>query len=474
MMKKKNKISTRQSVLQSNAAARRTANSDLHVLHTTCDDVLRTVTLLSTTTPRFNSVSEFGSQLHELGITLGSLDRILRHFICDVLLAGTDLDPHLALDSSLSNALKLSQKTPAVKRTSLLRGGVASHLFLFSLVLRKARVAIRGADALESNNYTSTRFAYGTVSGAAALQLGRILLRTRPQSRSAWYAAVVAGTFTWWWMTWYQAQRHVVELRRSNARLIYLLRMWTIVVNVVHQAQLRRATSYVQLTTPSNSINYSLRNTPKVKRVAELGEIEVEERSNDPTGNSDDSKSSRRPSKGHAAKSFLSLVSMPHDEDVAHVVSSSKFTSSSSSFRGLVHVAPPPTTFAFWYDDLLVDGNIVSRWGIKHGLNVLYASCSIALACVGRRWYATLGRVVQSCVIPWYAMQPTAAASRAHYFLCNADAQDIQIAWSPMMHDMAIPIALSLHSRGSLAVAELMSMEYQGAKTESYVFSVSY
>jgi hypothetical protein len=71
-------------------------------------------------------------------------------------------------------------------------------------------------------------------------------------------------------------------------------------------------------------------------------------------------------------------------------------------------------------------------------------------------------------------MQPTAAASRAHYFLCNADAQDIQIAWSPMMHDMAIPIALSLHSRGSLAVAELMSMEYQGAKTESYVFSVSY
>ena len=487
---KKNKINHRKQATINSAST----NSDLQVLHTTCDDVLRTMSLLSNTTPRFDACSDLGNNLHELGITLGSLDRVLRHFICDVLLAGTDLDPRLALDSSLTNALKLSQKTPVVKRTSLLRGGVASHLFLFSLVLRRARAAIRGAAALERQNYRTTRFAYGTVSGLAALQLGRIILHRRPRARSAWYSAVLAGTLTWWWMTWYQAQRHIDGLRRSNSRLMYLLRMWTIVVNVVHQAQLRRATSYVQLTNllspPSTSTMTTATTTPSSPTPL----------STSPSRNVKGNHQLRRPSKGHAAKSFLSLVSIPHDEDVfiSKTSNSSTSTSTTSSFsslsasssstttstsselssepiktyRGLMHVAPPPTTFAFWYDDLLADGNVVSRWGIKHGLNVLYASCGVSLTWVGRDWYATVGRMVQACVMPYYALQPTLAASRAHSFLCNADATDIQIAWSPMMHEAAIPIALSIHSRGTLAVAERKTMEYDGERTESYVFSV--
>ena len=43
-----------------------------------------------------------------------------------------------------------------------------------------------------------------------------------------------------------------------------------------------------------------------------------------------------------------------------------------------------------------------------------------------------------------------------------------------MMHEYAVPIALTLHSKGRIAVAEKFKMEYDGMKTESYVFSVSF
>lgn len=412
-------------------------HSDLDVLHICCDDVLRTMHLLSKTTPNHPACAMFGENLHQLGITLGSLDRVLRHFICDVLLSGTNLDPSLSLDSSLTQALKLSQRTPVVKRTSLLRGGVASHLFLFSLVLRKARAAIRGADVALARQNTSflvgQRYTLGTLFGVAMVQVGRSLFKTRPRGQSAWCAAVVAGTCTWWWMTWYQVQRHVQDLIRSNDRLLYLLRVWTVVVSVVHQAQLRRATSYVQLFKAPTAL------LPHRSR-----------RSSD---------------KGHAAKSFLSLVAMPHDEDhfedpasssdsdstgftttsmEASTTSHAPFTTSTTSnratatattvtrpktetYRNLLRAAPPPTKFAFWYDDLLVDGNYISRWGIKHGLNVLYASCYVALKYVGPHHYNTVGRLLQSCLLPYYGLQPNLAASVAHHFLSTATATDIQI-----------------------------------------------
>ena len=495
-------------------------NPDLQILHTTCDDVLRTIALLSKTTPHHYACDELGENLHELGITLGSLDRVLRHFICDVLLAETNFDPRLALDSSLANALKLSQRTPVVKCTSLLRGGVASHLFLFSLVLRRARAAIRGASASHIHNVSLSRYVYGTTSGLVALRAGQYLLSNRPRSRSAWYAAVVASMVSWCVATWWNGHKHVVELHRSNSRLLYLLRMWTIVVNVVRQAQLRRETSYVQLASHSaggsNPVaSYHERNKSVVVRKTEVVTAAGEDSGSSESsgggggggggsGSSRRSGSGRRPSKGHAARSFLSLVAIPHDEDLTESgpftnkfqtladspfqsqrsrSSSTSSTSSSTTinqrraetktFRGLMNVAPPPTKFAFWYDDLLADGNIVSRWGIKHGLNVLYASCRFALSWSGKRWYNTIGRAIQSCAIPYYACRPNAAASRAHQFLCEADASDIQIAWSPMMHEYAVPIALTLHAKGRIAVAEKFKMEYDGMKTESYVFSVS-
>jgi hypothetical protein len=455
-------------------------HGDLNILHTTCDDVLRTLHLLSKVTPKYPSCDELGENLHQLGITLSSLDRTLRHFICDVLLSGTDIDPRLSLDSGLKQALKLSQQTPTVKRTSLLRGGVASHLFLFSLVLRRARAAIRGADLSEYHKissiigrYTSSTIVR-TISGLTLLQLGRVMFKSRPRSRSAWYAAVVAGTFTWWWITWYQTHRHVQELVRSNTRLLYLLRMWTVVNNVVHQAQLRRATSYVQLFKPQLS-------SPLGKSL---------QFNNNEGNNTNGSENLRTPSKGHAAKSFLSLVAIPHDEDhEGHYLTLSSTTTNrlantvsshgssveeneqrTETIRGLLRVAPTPTKFAFWYDDLLADGNYISRWGIKHGLNVLYASCYIALKYVGPYHYKTFGRIVQSFLIPYYGLQPNLAASTAHAFLSQADATDIQMAWSPMMHDMAIPIALAMHTRG-LSVAKLYHMEYNTIKTEAYVFS---
>ena len=421
-------------------------HSDLHVLHICCDDVLRTMHLLSKTTPNHPACAIFGENLHQLGITLGSLDRVLRHFICDVLLGQQNIDPSLSLDSSLTQALKLSQRTPVVKRTSLLRGGVASHLFLFSLVLRKARAAIRGADVALARQNTSflvgQRYTLGTLFGVAMVQMGRSLFKTRPRGQSAWCAAVVAGTCTWWWMTWYQVQRHVQDLVRSNDRLLYLLRVWTVVVSVVHQAQLRRATSYVQL----------------FKAPAAL----LPHRSH---RSSDTGSALRVPSKGHAAKSFLSLVAMPHDEDHFEDPSSSSDSDSSGfptssmeasttsqatattamtsnrstatattvtrpkteTYRNLLRAAPPPTKFAFWYDDLLVDGNYISRWGIKHGLNVLYASCYVALKYVGPHHYNTVGRLLQSCLLPYYGLQPNLAASVAHQFLSTATATDIQI-----------------------------------------------
>ena len=47
--------------------------------------------------PLHDACSELGVELNELCVSLGALDRSLFHFICDVLLAGTDVDPEVTL-----------------------------------------------------------------------------------------------------------------------------------------------------------------------------------------------------------------------------------------------------------------------------------------------------------------------------------------------------------------------------------------
>jgi hypothetical protein len=105
--------------------------------------------------------------------------------------------------------------------------------------------------------------------------------------------------------------------------------MWTIVVNVVRQAQLRRETSYVQLSSHvgGNPVAlYHERNKSVVVRKKEVdvdADEEVETAAGEDSGGgggggggSAGSRSRRRPPKGHAARSFLSLVAIPHDEDL--------------------------------------------------------------------------------------------------------------------------------------------------------------
>ena len=92
------------------------ASTDLHALQTCGDDVIRTVNLLCSVSPRHDACGEFGNELHELSLSTGTMDRQMFHFVCDVLLEGTAIDPRSATDSSLRNALSLATRTPHVRR----------------------------------------------------------------------------------------------------------------------------------------------------------------------------------------------------------------------------------------------------------------------------------------------------------------------------------------------------------------------
>ena len=227
------------------------ASTDLHALLTCGDDVIRTVKLLCSVSPRHDACGELGNELHELSLSTGTLDRQMFHFVCDVLLDGTSNDPRFATDSSLRNALRLATKTSYTKRTSLLRGGVASFYFLTSLVLREGRLAIRRASTIEKGNYLLRRVLSGSALAFVLLQLGRLFLRRNRLSRAlpTLYSAVYAGLISWFGITYYQMRSPLNKLKRCNKRLLHLLRMWSIVQSVVSQASLRRAVSYVELDT---------------------------------------------------------------------------------------------------------------------------------------------------------------------------------------------------------------------------------
>ena len=225
------------------------ASTDLHALQTCGDDVIRTVNLLCSEAPRHDACGELGHELHELSLSTGTMDRQMFHFVCDVLLDGTAIDPRRATDSSLRNALGLATRTPYVKRTSLLRGGVASFYFLTSLVLREARVAIRRASKIDTGNYMGRRMLSGSAVAFALLQAGKRLLRygRLPRALPTLYSAVYAGLLSWFAITYYQMRRPLNKLKQCNKRLLHMLRMWSILQSVVAQASLRRAVSYVEL-----------------------------------------------------------------------------------------------------------------------------------------------------------------------------------------------------------------------------------
>ena len=224
-------------------------NADMHALQTCGDDIMRTVNLLCSVSPRHGACSEFGNELHELSLSTGTLDRQMVHFVCDVLLDTTTIDSRRATDSSLRNALSLARRTPHVKRTSLLRGGVASFYFLTSLVLREARVAIRKASTICAGGFMRRRMLSGSVFALALLQIGKKLLKYRRMHRAlpTLYSAVYAGLASWLAITYYQMRRPLNKLKQCNRRLLHLLRMWSIVQSVVSQASRRRAASYIDL-----------------------------------------------------------------------------------------------------------------------------------------------------------------------------------------------------------------------------------
>ena len=60
-------------------------------------------------------------------------------------------------------------------------------------------------------------------------------------------------------------------------------------------------------------------------------------------------------------------------------------------------------------------------------------------AVTGLKWYYPLGYCLQLMALPYFAFQPNLAASWAHSFIVDANAQMIQAAWSPMMNKVAVP-----------------------------------
>ena len=110
----------------------------------------------------------------------------------------------------------------------------------------------------------------------------------------------------------------------------------------------------------------------------------------------------------------------------------------------------------------------MSQYGIKHGLNVLYACCRFALGVTGLKWYYPLGYCLQLMALPYFAFQPNLAASWAHSFIVDANAQMIQAAWSPMMNKVAVPIAMALHAKWRLPVCDHVQLGEGGPG--AYIF----
>ena len=336
--------------------------TDLRVLHSACEEISRTSRATQRCLPRLRAGSDLGSALHEIAMVLASFDRCLFYFICDELLAPSSRQ-NLEEKSSLREAMKLSSSAPSNIRKSLLQGGVASCLHLLTRVASNARKMME-IRTMRKNLRSRTR-----PSHIALLVVGALLSPALP--RRSWRKAAnfsilfgILGVIGAEAMRRRRSRSYIATLQEYNKQLHFLLRMWMILMSIVRKARSRRAKSYTD-----------------ILKLHEGQEGEY-------TYDYGSSGSSGPPSRGHRARSFVSLVALPHAEDQNMLAASkrppgSKPVSSrkTAAITSLLSIAPPPAAHAWWYDM-----DIFSRWGMKHGMNTLYASTRFWLEVFREGW----------------------------------------------------------------------------------------
>ena len=223
-------------------------NSYLSVLQSASEECVRGLGCLQKVAPALSLSSVFAQDVHTLLYTVGNVEVALHQFVDRELLPQGGLGVRRREQGArLQDALGRANNLKSTVQGSLLAGGIASLLHLFSQTLRRMNEQLEELMEIEEAGD-----AYGEL--ATSVVCGLLLRRAsaRRSSRARGVATVLgAGAAVRFLLLRLQRRRAAAALGRSQARLSLVLQLWWLATSVLQRAtkhnSQQRNLSYIEL-----------------------------------------------------------------------------------------------------------------------------------------------------------------------------------------------------------------------------------
>lgn len=367
-----------------------------------CESLQRLVPMLPLTSP-------FAKNVHDLIMTVGTIETALHQFVDRELLEEMPGKKREA-GGRLQDAVERAHGSlkPTVK-ASLLAGGIASVLHLFSLTLAQLNVQLRAmGQQLEAEPRHGQ---YSRALACGSLGLALLARAAPPSSRFAAspasrrrLALVGAAACARLLLLKGLEVRRAAALHTSLERLLSTLRLWIMSTSVLQRAHKYVAQSYVELEQLDAS---SLSSLP----ASGSGHSLVQNLGSSVGG------ASRLP----FSRSYPQLIAMPGLHDVEE--------ERMQPIRILYeHCVPCASTAWWWHLDPVLAAT-------ARGIDVYYAAMLTALDAAGALrglMPRAATYVLGGCLLPWFMLHPAAAASKAYGMWCAPDMYAMQTLYAPM------------------------------------------
>ena len=423
------------------------ANADtVGVLVSACRECVNACESLQRLVPELQLTSPFAKTVHELIYTFGGVEAVLHQFIDRELLQeapgrGKTRETGARLQDALERAN--GSIKPTIK-ASLLAGGIASLLHLFSLTLRQLSAQL---DAIFDDRKTRSR-----LTSTVALVSGGLALLSRFSRRSPatlatlrrQLAIVCAAACTRLAFMKAHERRRANALQTSLERLLSTLRLWIMSTSVLQRAQKLVAHSYVELDHlgSSGSKMDSGIVLAESRSMLELAGL-LESRANSIDGGAAGGETlASSPKATHEARprthsppssagtrmtlsrSYPQLIAVPglHDVDESRM----------QPIRLLFERCVPCAATAWWWQ---IDPVLAVT---KFGIEAYYASLVVALRAIQRARKVMPGLpsavtyVLGGVLLPWFLLCPTRAAQECYNIWCHPDITAMQTIYAPL------------------------------------------
>lgn len=422
------------------------ANADtVGVLVSACRECVTACESLQRLVPELRLTSPFAKTVHELIYTVGGVEAVLHQFIDRELLQeapgrGKTRETGARLQDALERAN--GSIKPTIK-ASLLAGGIASLLHLFSLTLRELSAQL---DAIFDGRKARTRLTSTVAVASGAIALLSRLSRRPPATLATLrrqltlVCAAACGRLV---LMKARERRRAQALQMSLERLMSTLRLWIMSTSVLQRAQKFVAHSYVELDRVGSSGSkmdngIALAESRSMLELAGLLESRAASVDGGVTGGDSltsspkllhDSRPRTQSPPGAGTRMTLSrsypqLIAVPglHDVDESRM----------QPIRLLFERCVPCAASAWWWqlDPVLA----VTKFGIE----AYYASLIVGLRAIQRarklvpRLPSAVTYVLGGMLLPWFLLCPTRAAQECYNIWCHPDIPAMQTIYAPL------------------------------------------